>query len=208
MLGTLINGIIIGIFVAAPVGPVNIICIQRTLRHGRLNGYLASLGAVLGDTLFALAAWLQFGAIRNFLTIYGAEIQTIGGLFLLLVGCIGFIRVQSKIPDTESWNDDTGLYRSIFMTFIMTITNPMALLGMLALFAGAGGFMKQGGSSQTGYEIIIGVGLGASLWWLFLIAMIGYFHGRMKDNFLRRISQFSSLAILAFAVFVLISAWY
>ena len=94
------------------------------------------------------------------------------------------------------------------MTFIMTITNPMALLGMLALFAGAGGFMKHGGPSQTGYEIIIGVGVGASLWWLFLIAMIGYFHGRMKDNFLRRISQFSSLAILAFAVFVLISAWY
>ncbi|HCJ61837.1 MAG TPA: lysine transporter LysE, partial [Alphaproteobacteria bacterium] len=67
MFDGVINGVLIGMLVAAPVGPVNVICIQRTLRLGRISGFLAGLGAVLGDTIFALAASLQFVAISSFL---------------------------------------------------------------------------------------------------------------------------------------------
>ena len=205
MFDGLINGIVIGILVAAPVGPVNVICIQRTLRLGRLNGFLAGLGAVLGDSIFALAASLQFVAISSFLKSHGFWIQLVGGLFLLGLGIYGLL--FGREPRAEDGKVAEGAmastWQSMVMAFVMTITNPMALLGVLALFAGAGGFLMGDNVGKAGLEMVLGVAMGATAWWFMLTFVVGFFHGRIDPQWLHRLNQASSVAILGFAGFIL-----
>jgi Putative threonine efflux protein len=205
MFDGVINGVLIGMLVAAPVGPVNVICIQRTLRLGRISGFLAGLGAVLGDTIFALAASLQFVAISSFLKSHGFWLQIIGGVFLLAIGGYGLL--YGREPKAEDGKvaagATAGTWQSMVMTFVMTITNPMALLGVLALFAGAGGFVMSDDAGKAGLEMVLGVALGATLWWLMLTFVVGFFHGRIDPQWLHRLNQASNVAILGFASFIL-----
>src|SRR5215469_1762368 len=136
------SGIVIGLVVAVPIGPVNLICIRRTLAYGSANGFFSGLGAALGDGVFAVVTAFGLTAISQLIEGYSTPLRLIGGLMLLGFGLHIFKADVSLLRDAEGEQGrDTGsssLVRAIASTFALTITNPATLFGFAALFAGLG----------------------------------------------------------------------
>ena len=136
------SGIIIGLIVAAPIGPVNLICIRRTLAYGPLNGFVSGLGAALGDGVFAVVTAFGLTAISQGIEGYSTALKLAGGLMLLGFGLHIFNADVSVLRDAETGqprdNGSRSMIRTIASTFALTITNPATLFGFAALFAGLG----------------------------------------------------------------------
>ena len=120
-------GIVIGLIVAAPIGPVNLICIRRTLQYGFLNGFLSGLGAALGDGLFAIVTGFGLTAISQWIEGLSTALQLAGGTLLLCFGLYTYFskppaRIDPKSEDGEK--SASTLVRAIVSTFALTITNP------------------------------------------------------------------------------------
>lgn len=145
----LVRGALVGIIVAAPIGPVNLICIHRTVVHGRINGFLAGQGAAIGDGIFATVAAFGLAAVAAYVQYYSDAIQMVGGGVLIAMG----IRTFLAAPEHAAREDTAfGLIRAFGLAFLLTITNPATLLGFVAIFAGVGGIIDAGGAEVNGYD--------------------------------------------------------
>lgn len=202
-LDLILRGIGIGFVVAAPIGPVNLVCIHRTLRHGRLHGFLVGLGAALADALFAVVAAFGFTAISDWLLAHEGWLRLAGGLFLLVLGVRTFRSVPSA-PDSAGDDGRRNLLQALAFTFFLTITNPMTILGFAAVFAGAG-VATEARDLVSATTLVLGVLSGSALWWLCLATGVGFFHGRVTVTGLRRLNQGSGLVILGFGAVALAS---
>jgi len=193
-------GMMIGILVAAPVGPVNVLCIQRTIAFGMAAGIVAGVGAVLGDGLIALCAALGVGAISGVVDYHRATIQVIGGIVLLFFGW----RLYTYAPRYESPQNGTkagGMWRAfawdIPKTFVMTVTNPGAVLGLFAIFGGISTFVEVRGP----VEALLMVGstmLGSLCWWIGLSYAVGRIRNFLKPEHLARINKAAGVLLIAF----------
>ena len=168
-------GLIIGVLVAAPVGPVNILCIQRAIERGFWGGVAAGLGAVLGDGLIALSASLGVGAISGAMQNHRTIIQVIGGIALLAFGVKLFFtrpRLEVNAPGNEEAASLKDFVWDIPQTFFFTITNPGAVLGLFAIFGGVSTFVEVDGYIDS--LVMVAAIMGGSLaWWILLSNMIG-----------------------------------
>lgn len=201
MFSFLLKGILIGFAIAAPVGPIGILCIQRSLHDGFKIGLMTGLGAALADGTYGLIAGLGLTAISSLLVTQQSWVHLIGGVFLLYLGVKILLapprkKSISEKPDRSSWH-------ACATTYFLTLTNPMTILSFIAIFAGLGV-----GSTQTDYFsaifLVMGITLGSAIWWLFLsggIALI--LHHRITPNTMRAINWLSGMIILAFGVFAL-----
>ncbi len=200
----ILTGIGIGILISAPVGPVNILCIQRTLSHGFWGGVAAGLGAVIGDGLIAGAASFGITAISTVMAEHRQAIQLVGGLILIAFGArLMFIDPLVECePGTE-----TKLAKSagiIPQTFFLTVTNPGAILGTFALF---GGLSSMFGGLQDYREaslMVLSVMGGGLLWWLVLARLISTIRHRLSSRHLRLINQFAGIILIGFGVGLLV----
>lgn len=199
-------GIAIGLIVAAPIGPVNLICIRRTLQYGFLNGFLSGLGAALGDGMFAIVTGFGLTAISQWIEGLSTALQLAGGLLLL---CFGLYTYFSKPPsrlDAKTEASDKSartLVRAMASTFALTITNPATLLGFTAMFTGLGGLAGDDPSFFAAAFVVGGVILGSSLWWLILTSVVGLLHARIDDRVMLIINHGSGLMVAAFGIAVL-----
>ncbi|MFP3944093.1 MAG: LysE family translocator [Alphaproteobacteria bacterium] len=200
-------GLMIGVVVAAPVGPVNLICIRRTLAFGRLNGFLSGTGAALGDGLFALVVAFGLTAVSSFLDGWDAWILTVGGLLLIGMGIHTYFanpRACANAQDTRLPTGKRGgnLLSAFASTFLLTITNPATMAGFVALFSGLGL-----GGEEMSYGraalLVTAVIAGSALWWLAVTAFTGRFKGKLKLSTLQLINRVSGMAIGSFGIFVL-----
>jgi threonine/homoserine/homoserine lactone efflux protein len=195
-------GVVIGILVAAPVGPVNIMCIQRALERGFWGGVAAGLGAVLGDGLIALFASLGMGAILGFVTENRFLIQVIGGAALLAFAVKLYITAPVYNLPPEGAEDTATLMDFIWdvpQTFFFTITNPGAVLGMFGLF-GLGSTFVEVASYIDCFTMVAAIMGGSLAWWMFLSNLIGRHRHRLVGIGLQRINQISGLLLGAFGV--------
>ncbi|HRD77984.1 MAG TPA: LysE family transporter, partial [Hyphomicrobiaceae bacterium] len=138
-------GMFIGVLIAAPVGPVNVLCVQRALERGFWGGVAAGIGAVLGDGLIALLAALGVGAVSGAVAHYRSSIQIVGGLALLAFGVrLYFMRpnIVAPNPEQEAKTSLRDFAWDIPQTFFLTITNPAAVLGLFAIFGGVSTFVN------------------------------------------------------------------
>ena len=198
-------GVGVGILVAAPVGPVNVICIQRAVERGFWAGVAAGLGAVIGDGLIALVAALGIGAISGAIKHYRTAIQIVGGAVLVLFGLRLYlapprpIEVQPVAKD----GDSLGLYGWVIpQTFLLTVTNPGAVLGLFAIFGGVSTFLD----IDTYYEaftLVLSIIGGSLLWWVLLSHFIGRIRHRLTDYRMRQINLVSGLLLIAFGCVLL-----
>jgi threonine/homoserine/homoserine lactone efflux protein len=201
------SGIIIGLIVAAPIGPVNLICIRRTLAFGPLNGFFAGLGAALGDGVFAVVTGFGLTAISQGIEGYSTPLKLVGGLMLLGFGVHIFRTDVSVLGDAEASPPRDGVRRpligAIASTFALTITNPATLFGFAALFAGlsslAGGEATFFDASVT----VLGVVWGSTLWWFTVTTIVGIFHRHIDAGVMRRINHVFGAAVTTFGVVVL-----
>ena len=179
----LLKGIGIGFAVAAPVGPIGMLCVRRTLADGKLAGFVSGLGAASADALYGLAAAIALTYLKEWLfreiEDYKDWISVAGGIFLL---CLGYIELRSKPIDPAAGPPTTlGLIGHFFTTMVWTLANPITILTFLAFFTGldVAGPSGQIGSSARGFAgitaLVLGVGLGSTLWWLVLTQGVGMF---------------------------------
>ncbi len=198
-------GALIGIIVAAPVGPVNVLCIQRAIARGFWGGLAAGLGAMLGDGLIALSAALGVGTIRGAVTTYRAWIQVVGGLALMVFG----VRLYTAPPVIELEKASTGGAGTLFdyawdipKTFFLTITNPGAVLGLFAIFGGVSTYVDV--RNRTDALVMVASVMGGSLaWWLWLSSVIGRNRHRIKPTWLGVINRRAGLLLIGFGLLLI-----
>jgi threonine/homoserine/homoserine lactone efflux protein len=205
------GGLVIGIMVAAPIGPVNLICIRRTLAYGPLNGFVAGLGAAFGDAVFATIA--GFGLTAAFELIDGMSfwIQLLGAIILTVYG-VAIMRAEPVVMRNSDGTmieaTRSSLYGAIASTFALTITNPATMVGFAAFFAGMRELVDyQAGPLYTGV-LVASVFGGSAVWWLVVTGITGIFHHNIEVSTLRLMNRLSGLFILLTgAAFLTYALW-
>ncbi|MEJ0044331.1 MAG: LysE family transporter [Rhizomicrobium sp.] len=202
-----VSGIVIGLFVAVPIGPVNLICIRRTLAFGPLNGFMSGLGAAAGDTVFAIVTAFGLTAVAQLIEGYSSIIEFAGGAMLVYFGVHTWrAKVEARLDDKLAAKEKgaSTLFRAVASTFALTITNPATLLGFAALIAGLGGLAGGHPSIASASFVVIGVTVGSTLWWLLLTAIVGLFHASINDRTMALINRISGIAIAGSGLAVLV----
>lgn len=196
----LLTGLGVGVVFSAPVGPVNILCVQRAFRSGFFSGLAAGLGAVMADGLFAAVAAFGITAVSGFIEGHSVWLQAIGGVLLIAFG----IRTALAHPHLEASADEVAsLSRTAFATFGMTITNPATVLGFLALFGSLGDWAPKPGDWLAAGMFVVGVVAGGSSWWLIVATTVAALRDRMTDRTLARINLIAGALLVSFGVAVL-----
>jgi len=195
----LYKGLILGVSVAAPVGPIGILCINRTINKSYVSGLVSGLGAATADLIYGLIAGLGLTIISNFLIDQKFWIQTIGLIFLFYLGIKTLIKKETEIKFNKTL--DKGLLKDYFTTFILTVTNPITILFFLAVFAGLGLPNPENEKFAT-IPLVLGVFLGSGIWWLFLSGLTYKLKNRIGSKILKRIDLISGLLILTFGLFI------
>lgn len=162
LIGFLLKGIVVGIIIAIPVGPVGVLCIRRTILHGRLAGFLSGLGAASADAVFGIIAGCGLTVVSDWLFDYQNWLRIVGAAFLLFIGISAFF--HDPLVGTQSQRDPESLLADYASTFALTITNPVTILAFLAIFAGIG-FTGEQATLGTAAVLVLGVWFGSLLWW-------------------------------------------
>jgi len=170
LIGFLLKGLLVGVVIAVPVGPVGILCIRRTILDGRLAGLFSGLGAATADSLFGIVAGFGLTVVSDSLFYYQDFLRIGAAAFLLYVGITSLM----SDPDARrrSDSDPEGLFGDFASTFVLTITNPVTILSFIAIF-GAIGFTGQQATLGHAAILVAGVWCGSFLWWIGLIAAAG-----------------------------------
>jgi threonine/homoserine/homoserine lactone efflux protein len=194
--GFFFKGLLIGFSIAAPVGPIGLLCIQRTIAYGRKSGLVTGLGAATADGLYGAVAAFGLTTISGFLVGQQFWFRLIGGIFLLYLGAKAFLSKPAK-------EAAAGSHESLFLdygsTVILTVTNPMTILSFAAVFAGLG-LATSGGGRASAALMIAGVVLGSALWWFVLSAGVSLFQAKFKSDSLRIVNRISGAILIGFAV--------
>ena len=196
-------GIGIGVLMAAPIGPVNILCIQRTVSRGFWGGLAAGLGAVLGDGTLAAIAAFSMTAISEVMLAYAASIQFAGGLVLIGFGVALLLKrpVLRISPGQGSrlW-EHAGV---IPQTYFLTVTNPGAALGMIVIFGGLGSLIG-GLNSFEALLLVLSVMGGSLLWWLGLSRLIVTIRHKLTERRLKLINRVAGTVLVAFGLILVL----
>lgn len=193
-------GIVIGVLVAAPVGPVNVLCIQRAIERGFWGGMAAGIGATLGDGLIALFAGLGVGAISGAIEHHRDVIQIVGGLALMAFGVKLYV-APPRLASVQSEADGAASLRDyawdIPKTFFLTITNPGAVLGLFAIFGGVSSFVEVHSYVDV-LTMVASIMGGSFMWWLGLSRLIGRLRHRFSPAHLAQTNRVSGILLLGF----------
>ncbi|HUW73773.1 MAG TPA: LysE family transporter [Methyloceanibacter sp.] len=197
-------GLGIGVLMAAPIGPVNVLVIQRAVSRGFWGGLAAGLGAVLGDGVLAAIGAFSVAAISDVMIAYGDTIQFVGGLLLIGFGLALLLsRPVMMTPAHERSHllEHTGI---IPQTFVLTVTNPGAVLGMAAMIGGLGSLI---GGLNTNLEALILVAAvmgGSLLWWLGLSELIATIRHKLTESRLSVINRVAGFILFAFGAALIV----
>ena len=195
----ILRGFVLGFSIAAPVGPIGVLCIRRSLADGRLTGFLSGLGAATADMLYGAIAAFGLTAIMNMLVNQQNWLRAIGGLFLLYLG----IRTFLARPAEQSANSrSTGLLGAYASTLALTLTNPMTILFFLGVFSAIlpAGIKVTAAASSI---IVLGVFLGSAAWWLALSGLVSLFREKFTPAWIQWVNRGSGVIITGFAVVIL-----
>lgn len=203
----LLRGLALGFAIAAPVGPIGILCIRRTLADGRLAGFVTGLGAATADACYGAVAAFGVTAVSSVLVGQRLWIHVIGALFLTWLGLRTLLAAPHATPSaalspTSEVPAQRGLLAAWVTTLGLTLTNPATILSFAAIFAGLG--LGGVGSMAAGLTVA-GVFLGSALWWLLLSGGVSLLRTRFDASAMRAVNIVSGLALLGFAAFALVS---
>ncbi len=196
----LLRGLLIGLSIAAPVGPIGVFCIRRTLTQGRLAGLASGLGAATADAIYGCVAGFGLTFISERLVRQQTWLGLVGGLFLCYLGVTTFLEKPSEQAANVQGQGVLGSYVS---TLFLTLTNPMTVLSFVAIFAGLG-LANTGGTYVAAVILVVGVFLGSALWWLILSGGVSLFRDKFTLRSLHWVNRISGLIITAFGLFALL----
>ncbi len=196
-----IKGLIIGFSIAAPVGPIGVLCIQRTIAHGKTSGLLTGLGAATADGFYGAVAAFGLTVVSSFLVGQQFWFRLIGGAFLLYLGIKTFL---SKPAEKAATENHKGLFSDYLSTVFLTLTNPTTILSFVAVFAGLG-LGSMNGNTSSAIFMVAGVIMGSALWWFILSGGVGLFRTKFNTSTLAIVNKFSGMIIFIFAILAFVS---
>jgi len=191
-----LRGLAIGFSIAAPVGPIGLLCIRRSLADGLLVGLFTGLGAATADAVYGGIAGFGLTAVSNVLVAYRVWLALFGGLFLCYLGIRTFVKAPVKDGASPQQSGVASAYAS---TFLLTLANPMTILSFVAIFAGLG--LASGADHRGATMIVAGVFAGSAAWWLLLSSGTALLRIRLSDGWMRVVNHLSGAIILAFGIY-------
>lgn len=197
-----LQGVLVGFLASVPLGPIGVICIQRTLNGTQRSGFFSGLGAATADTLFATLAVFSLSFMTDFMDEHKQWFTAIGGILIIAVGFSIFykrVRRASQRRQTRS-----SLLSDYLSTFFLTLTNPAYILVFITLFA-ALGISSEGGRTGGNLSLIFGVLVGAACWWLLLTYAVNKLRKRFRLRHLWWINKITGAVIVLFGVLLVLS---
>jgi len=191
-----IKGLLIGFSIAAPVGPIGILCIKRTITSGRLAGLVSGLGAATADAVYGFIAAFGLTFISSFLIDQQSWLRLLGGAFLCYLGVKTLITIPTE---SSSPSNEISLLNAYGSTFFLTLTNPLTILSFAAIFAGLG-LLNVHGNYLSAAIIVLGEFIGSACWWFLLSSGISIFRTRFTSTGLLWVNRISGLIILGFGI--------
>lgn len=198
------QGLIFGLAIAAPVGPIGVLTIRRTLVGGLLVGLLSGLGAATADAFYGSVAALGLTAVSTFLIEQQLWLRLFGGLFLMYLGLRAMRQPAMANGLADAPQSDMGYLAAYTSTFLLTLSNPVTILSFTAVFAGFG-LGSQASGAGAGLQLVAGVFLGSALWWLTLCGVVTAVRARLSPTILHLINLASGLILAGFGLALLIS---
>jgi len=200
--GFFLKGIVFGFSIAAPVGPIGILCIRRSLADGLLTGLLTGLGAATADALYGCVAGFGLTVISKFLIGQKEYITLVGGVFLCYLGIRTFFSTQKT---GEIRSESGGLPVAYFSAVFLTLTNPMTILSFTAVFAGLGLANAASGYLAAGM-LVTGVFTGSAIWWILLCGSLSLFREKLNTRFLKVTNRCSGIVLAGFGLAVILTS--
>ena len=202
----LVAGLAMGLAIAAPLGPVNIIVIREALARGAIAGIMAGIGSVIADSAFAAVAAFGLRSVAAFFEGHAVALDLIGGALLVAIG-ISAARARVSLHDVERASDPSGEWQKPLATFATTITNPGALLGVFAVFGGMENVLRLQESVARPFAAVAAFAAGGLLWWVGLSLLVSRLKHRLSEKMLNRINRWTGVMIAAFGFALLMEAF-
>jgi threonine/homoserine/homoserine lactone efflux protein len=199
-----IRGLLIGLSIAAPVGPMSVLIIRRTLAESRLAGLISGFGIAAGDTTYGALGGFGLTFITGFLINEQFWLRLVGGLFLLYIGFKTLISRPAEKAATAAPRTGKGLVSYFFSTYLLTLTNPLTIISFAAIMAGLG----IGGSSGdylAATVLVLGVMTGSTAWWIILTTLLSLFRNKITPAGMVWVNRLSGVIILVFGLLAFLS---
>ena len=202
----IINGFIFGLVLAAPVGPVGVLCVQRTLSEGRLHGLLSGLGAAVGDAIYGAIAAFGVSAVQLWIADHQASLRTVGGIVLLLLAAKTLIlKSNQKNQKNVGKLHTENLLQDLISTFLLAITNPVTMLTFAGLFVTLG-TTDVGDSVNNAALLVFGVFIGSAAWWFALAFTANLARPYLDGGYQKWVARISAAILISFGVYALVTA--
>jgi threonine/homoserine/homoserine lactone efflux protein len=195
-----LRGLAIGFALAAPVGPVGVLCVRRALADGRHAAFIAGMGAAFADTFYGAVAGLGVTVVSSFLVENQVILRSVGGLILVILGVRSLGMAQPFEPTPAC---GPGLLKDFLSTFAITLTNPGTILASMGVFAAFGTFGQQGAGSSA--ILILGIFGGSTLWWLILSGAASAARSRLSPRSLDLLNRGSGAMLVLFGLAIIAS---
>ncbi|RDJ12100.1 LysE family transporter [Rhizobium grahamii] len=202
MLLLFLKGALLGVIITAPLGPIGMLCINRTLERGFLAGFSCGFGTAVGDASYALAAVTGIAVFEELMSAATLPLAFGGGLLLLALGYRGLTHDPVRAADVRAG----GLLGTTLATFLLTISNPATILSFGALFAGFG--LTEETRRFSSAAIVAGVFCGSLGWWFFLSGAVNLARGKLPKDFTTKVARGTSHLLILFGLLALASAVY
>lgn len=203
MISLFFKGFLIGLSIAAPVGPIGVLCINRTLAAGLMVGLLSGLGAAVADAIYGCIAGFGLVAVSQFLLTHQLFIRLIGGAFLLYLGLKTFLSSALVRATTDK---ATTLWQDFSSTLLLTLTNPATIISFIAIYTSLG-IVQKNASYTEAVVIVLGVFLGSLTWWCTLSSGVSLIRHKLSEKIIKWINRFSGLILISFGLLAVTSTF-
>jgi threonine/homoserine/homoserine lactone efflux protein len=206
----LLRGVLVGLLASITLGPVGVMCIQRTLSKSRAAGFVSGLGAATADSISAMLAYFFIAVISSTIENNLPVLKVIGGVFVTAVGVHYFMK-NPVVQIRRNRAGKSNLGQDFASTFALTLTNPGFILWLLVIFSAFGVNADSGQGEITvsrvgaGAQMILGFFAGAALWWFVLTFVVSLFRSRFRPRHLLWINRIAGGLITSLGVVVIIS---
>jgi threonine/homoserine/homoserine lactone efflux protein len=191
-LSTFVQGIIIGLTLAVPVGPISLLCIRRAIADGRLHGIVSGLGVATADSLYAAIAVLGLTVISGLILAQQVFCRSVAGFVLIAVG----IKVFLAVPPEPGGNRGHASYQNDYFSMLaVALANPLTILFFIVVLPGFG-IVLGGTSLIASFEFVLGIFAGSVAWWIILCGAVGSVRSRLSIRNLRLINRISGTLII------------
>jgi len=198
----LLRGAIAGLAISAPVGPVNVLCVSRTIKKGKWGGIVSGLGAAAADTIYGSIAGFSISLIISWLLRELFWIRLVGGVLLIAIGLVYYFKRPKSLRETAA---SASAGSDLATAFLLNLTNPTTVLSFLAVLAVLG--LAEHRPLTLTIFLVLGIFLGAMFWWTLLALVAGHFRDRFDDRKVVWMNRIAALAIGAFGLLTIGLAW-